>query len=687
MQKVLSKFKTLKGQRKKMTNIFLKKLELKYKLMILVAGASLIGIIIISLTNYYLMHSVIFQQTKNQLQYVKERKTAQIHNYIQETKNNTISLSNNRYIQDMLMVFQGAILAIGTAGNEDTVYSQGYMNIFKNHHERIDKLARVNKLSGITFVSQTGQVIYTNTDTDSITSNDLLGRNLLKGQLQGTPLSTCFQKGKASLQFLDFNYIKVLDRVVSMFCMPIHSEFARVEEGIEAGEAIGVLITEVDQFYINKIVSEHWTAYNETSYIIGQDGLLRTSINGRNISSTLNNSFKNNHKIVNELSSSLNSSLAANNNETKTFHDDLKGEYIASFSLFEPMENISWFMVTEASHSIVFKEVTNINLIIFIITSIILIIMALIGIWIGKIFSVPIINVANLLEKRSSELNSLSKMLTDMSNQLSQSAAEQASSTTESVAAMNQMEAMVAQSNDFAHNSQKSTKDVKEKTEEGNKIMAQLSSSMDLIRQNNTQLQNISHIINDITKKTNIINEIVFNTKILSFNASIEAARAGQHGRGFAVVAEEVSRLATTSGNAAQEIQDLLENSKRQVEDIVKNTASVIVEGHEVAVKALNIFKEIAMQISDINEHIRGIVQAGMEELDGIKKTSIALHQLDRTAQNNSKVSSDTLTYANQLKDLNNKVHAAMNSLETIILGDNSIKKIKDNGQQHYIKL
>src|SRR5690606_3309812 len=63
----------------------------------------------------------------------------------------------------------------------------------------------------------------------------------------------------------------------------------------------------------------------------------------------------------------------------------------------------------------------------------------------------------------------------------------------------------------------------------------------------NQQLSEIVNSIQEIESKTQIINDIVFQTKLLSFNASVESARAGEHGKGFAVVAEEVGNLASMS--------------------------------------------------------------------------------------------------------------------------------------------
>ncbi len=61
------------------------------------------------------------------------------------------------------------------------------------------------------------------------------------------------------------------------------------------------------------------------------------------------------------------------------------------------------------------------------------------------------------------------------------------------------------------------------------------------------------------------------NSKLLSFNASVEAARAGDHGKGFAVVTEEVGNLAQMSGQASTEIYEILESSISSVEKVAND--------------------------------------------------------------------------------------------------------------------
>src|SRR5690606_1064272 len=73
------------------------------------------------------------------------------------------------------------------------------------------------------------------------------------------------------------------------------------------------------------------------------------------------------------------------------------------------------------------------------------------------------------------------------------------------------------------------------------------------MNENARQIDEIGALIRRIEEKTSMINDIVFQTKLLAFNASVEAARAGEAGKGFAVVAEEVGSLAAKSGASAKE--------------------------------------------------------------------------------------------------------------------------------------
>jgi methyl-accepting chemotaxis protein len=88
--------------------------------------------------------------------------------------------------------------------------------------------------------------------------------------------------------------------------------------------------------------------------------------------------------------------------------------------------------------------------------------------------------------------------------------------------------------------------------------------------------------------------DITEQTNLLSLNASIEAARAGDAGRGFAVVAGEIGKLANSSSHTASEIQHLVEESNRSIE-MVRNCFNEIIQFMEkdVAVKFEN-FVEMA---------------------------------------------------------------------------------------------
>jgi methyl-accepting chemotaxis protein len=181
------------------------------------------------------------------------------------------------------------------------------------------------------------------------------------------------------------------------------------------------------------------------------------------------------------------------------------------------------------------------------------------------------------------------------------------------------------------------------------------------ISKSNDQYGEILNLIKDIAAKTQVINDIVFQTKLLSFNASVEAARAGDNGKGFAVVAEEVGNLASMSGKAATEISQLLENSLSQVDHIIQTTKSTsnllakkshdkVTSGVLRARECIDSLNQIQLTISKLNEMIEEISVASKEQSVGVQEINRALNEMDQVTQSNSQVANEGGEYAKLLQ-------------------------------------
>ena len=154
---------------------------------------------------------------------------------------------------------------------------------------------------------------------------------------------------------------------------------------------------------------------------------------------------------------------------------------------------------------------------------------------------------------------------------------------------------------------------------DGEKLASKTTSAMDEI--------NIQ--VNAINEAISVIDQIAFQTNILSLNAAVEAATAGEAGRGFAVVAQEVRNLASRSAEAAREIKTIVENATKKAND-----------GKEIAGYMINGYKELNENVTQTIDLIKDIEMSSKEQLLGIEQINDALTQLDQKTQQNAQVAS-----------------------------------------------
>ena len=196
-----------------------------------------------------------------------------------------------------------------------------------------------------------------------------------------------------------------------------------------------------------------------------------------------------------------------------------------------------------------------------------------------------------------------------------------------------------------------------------------------LANQTTESMNEIDKEVNSINEAITVIDQIAFQTNILSLNAAVEAATAGEAGKGFAVVAQEVRNLATRSAEAAREIKAIVENATKKA-DLGKKISEDMISGY----KTLN---EDIIKTIDL---IKGVESSSKEQLAGIEQINHAINSLDQQTQQNAQIASQTYSVAMQTDTIAKLIVSNANSKEFI--GKNEVKaKTLDEDNQNKIVL
>jgi len=258
------------------------------------------------------------------------------------------------------------------------------------------------------------------------------------------------------------------------------------------------------------------------------------------------------------------------------------------------------------------------------------------------------IAAAMQLEKVVEVISSASEELSAQVEQSSRGTEVQSQRVGETATAMEQMNSTVLEVARNASQAADSSGTARAKALSGAKIVAQVVAGIGTMQTVSLTMKEDMGVLgkqaDGIGQIMNVISDIADQTNLLALNAAIEAARAGDAGRGFAVVADEVRKLAEKTQTATKEVGEAIsgiqQGTRKNLENVERAVATVE-QATELANKSGEALQEIVQLVEVSTDQVRSIATASEEQ-------SAASEEINRSIDDINRISSETASAMNQ---------------------------------------
>ncbi len=248
----------------------------------------------------------------------------------------------------------------------------------------------------------------------------------------------------------------------------------------------------------------------------------------------------------------------------------------------------------------------------------------------------------------SEEVSKIVQELQDATKAQTSSISEMSQTAQSITSAIQQIGANTQKAMERVNNSNDIATETSREAEKGIKGMDSINS---IVAKSSESVKSLAGELAKIDKMVEVITQMSEQTNLLSLNAAIEAARAGDAGRGFAVVADEVRRLAENSRKSAEDIKDLVQHlreSSTSTTQIIEEGTTIVKQNSELITKVLYSLRQITESINQMTGQIQEIASATEEISAGSEEAAAASEEILSVAETNKKSFDDIVQKKDQ---------------------------------------